>query len=399
MTTELGFLHIPKLKLEKISFENDINTRLYLQYYGLIKNNKIGKQTLLRLEQDNRVKELQGKMISQGQSAHQFNTENLAMWFLWAHNEFGEVIANNSLNAFLDDQLIGIMNSLWVIGIEVDESIQLSNGIRIIPAKEMPLSREQEHYLKHDSHILSSRIVKPQVAISKIVKVPKIGDSNFMIQDSKIQESYKSINDVCLILNAMKDIYCMPYFSTSYSLSQTPFGPFAGSSGSYPWYDITGSHSKKLSIDEVENLELLIKSYAKKSDTEKSKFSMLLSRVSQAKRRNEIKDKILDLCIALEMALLGDTKEQLKLTFSLRGSNLISTNNEENFSIFKALKDLYDYRSAVAHTGSLGKYEKKARHNYSRYQAIAERIIIKLICEDQLRKSQDWEKLILGIKG
>jgi hypothetical protein len=75
----------------------------------------------------------------------------------------------------------------------------------------------------------------------------------------------------------------------------------------------------------------------------------VLSRPSQAKQRDQIEDKILDLGISLEMALLEDNKnnDQLSLSFGLRGSWLIAADYEERQLIYRQLREMYDFRSQV----------------------------------------------------
>jgi len=98
----LGHLNIPKPELERFSFTHDIQTRLYLQYSGLIESADIGKRVLSALESDPRVINLKDHMISKGSSASRFEPKLLAMWFLWAINEFGREVAEERLNTFLD---------------------------------------------------------------------------------------------------------------------------------------------------------------------------------------------------------------------------------------------------------------------------------------------------------
>lgn len=117
----------------------------------------------------------------------------------------------------------------------------------------------------------------------------------------------------------------------------------------------------------------------------KKRFNRILSRLRQSKRKNEIEDKILDLGIALEMALLDDnaSQQQLSLSFRLRGSWFISSDEVERSKIYKTLGEIYRYRSQVARNGILcrGDVEKinKIRNSYQEYSLLAERIIKKHI--------------------
>lgn len=127
-------------------------------------------------------------------------------------------------------------------------------------------------------------------------------------------------------------------------------------------------------------------------------MSRVLSRLSQAKRREQIEDKILDLGIALEMALLEDNKnnDQLSLSFRLRGSWLIASDYEERQLIYHQLRDIYNFRSQVAHSGALcgndAERIRAVRESFQEYALLAERIVRQLI----YKTNPDWLSVILG---
>lgn len=97
--------------------------------------------------------------------------------------------------------------------------------------------------------------------------------------------------------------------------------------------------------------------------------------------------------------LLEDNKnnDQLSLSFRLRGSWLISNNEAERLENYTMLRDIYNYRSQVAHAGLLGKgdFQKigAVRENFSKYQEVAEKIGMRLLVDGK----PDWDKLVLGV--
>jgi hypothetical protein len=124
----------------------------------------------------------------------------------------------------------------------------------------------------------------------------------------------------------------------------------------------------------------VITAFERLSDAEKARLRLILNRFGQAKRRNQIEDKILDLGIALEMLLLKDNAnhEQLALSFRLRGAWLVASSAEERVVAYGKLRDIYKYRSQVAHSGVLcrGNSEQvnKVREVIPEYQSLAGRI-------------------------
>lgn len=400
---EIGHLNIPKPELDKVLFVYDIQTRLHIQYSKLIENNDIGTQVLEMLGSDPRVQALDGKMIYSGSSAVRFELKTLAMWFLWAVNEFGKDTAEEKLNTFLEVEKVPVVNTLWVLGIELNRTLELDNDYRIVPIEEMPDSREKEQYLRHDISTLMHTLPKPKAAITCMCHVNKSRCSDDPMQeieeDKDFWDSSRYLCDIALLLNALNGVSCVPYFSTSYTLPNMPIGMFGGSGGGGSVYDVFGYGSSCLSEDEKGNINSLLIAYGKLPTNDKVRMGRVLSRLSQAKRRNQIEDKILDLGIAMEMVLLEDNKnnDQLSLSFRLRGSKLIGREKEERKNIYRQLKDIYNYRSQVAHSGILcgndPEKKKVVREQFQEYSLLAERIIRQLI----FNGSPDWTGLILDV--
>lgn len=348
----IGHLNIPKPEMGNVAFVHDIQTRLYLHYSRLLENEGSGEKVLKALEKDPRAQALVGQLISRGSGASRFEMKNLAMWFLWATNEFGSTVAEENLNRFLDSEIIPVINTLWVLGIEVDNPIELENRVRIISVEQMPDSRDKEQYLKDEYFFRQLHSPPmPKAAITykcEITKIYRKNNSFSREKDKQFWDSSNLLDNVALLLNAIDGVSCIPYFSTSYSLMEMPMGMFGGTCGSGPLHEIWGSSSSKLSANSTFKINELLRAFYRLSPGNKMRMSRVLSRLSQAKRRKQIEDKILDLGIALEMALLEDNKnyDQLSLSFRLRGSWLIGSTNEERQIIYCKLKGNYSLPSA-----------------------------------------------------
>ncbi len=399
---QIGHLNIPKPEMENDGISHDIQNRLKAHYSKLIEGHGPCAGVLKALEEDPRAQALEGQLISRGNGTSIFEIKKLAMWFLWAAHEFGGTVAERNLKDFLDSENIPVINTLWVLGIEVDKPIELENGIRIISIKEMPDSLEKEYCLKDESFgSFSHNLPKPKSVISYTCEVKKIRDpeSYDLKKDKQFWTFSSLLYDVALLLNTVNGVSCIPFYSTSYSSKEMPMGMFGGTaSGSAPRHEIWGSNSSRLSATKAFELNQLLEAFGGLSRKSKIHMNRVLSRLSQAKRRDQIEDKILDLSIALEMAILGDNKknDQLSLSFRLRGSWFTGSTNQERQEIYHELKELYDYRSQVAHSGVLCGNDKnkirKVRDNLENYVLLAEQIIRKLIYNGD----PDWTKIILG---
>lgn len=399
---DLGHLNIPKPEMDRVSFIPDLPTKLFIMYSRLIEDGSYAADVLRQIEADPRVQALKGTMVSHGSGASSFDTRVLAMWFLWAVNEYGAEIAQTNLDRFLDSQLVPVMNCLWVLGIEADRTIELDDGVQIVPIAEMPTSREKEHFQQHEFNFAPHQMPKPKAAITSQCDVVKTVLPNTRRERSdenqKFWEVTQQLADIALLLNAVEGVSCVPYFSTSYSLSDMPPGIFAGSGGGFSLYDVFGYRSSKLSAGSTDQINELRRAFVALTQTDRIRMGRVLSRLSQAKRRRQIEDKILDLGIAMEMALLDDNKshDQLSLTFRLRGSWFIATDYEERQVIYQQLNEIYQYRSQVAHSGVLaGNDRAKIQYvidHFPEYALLSERIVRALI----FRPHPDWKSLILG---
>ena len=399
----IGHLNVPKPEMNDETFFHDIWRKLYLHYSRQIENEGPGAIVLKALEEDPRAQGLQGQLISYGNRASIFEIKKLAMWYLWAAHEFGSTVAERNLNKFLDSEDIPVINILWVLGIEVDETIELENGIRIISIKEMPDSPEKGHFLK-DEYLDRDRFFNvlpmPKAAITYTFEVKKISnpETSDRERDKHFATGSSLLDDVALLLNTVNGVSCIPFYSTSSSSREMPMGMFGGRSGSAPRHEIWGSKSSKLFASNVLDLNELLDAFNALSPENKIRMNRVLSRLSQAKRRDQITDKILDLGIALEMGILNDNEknDQLSLSFRLRGSWLIGSTYEERQDIYQRLKELYVYRCQVAHGGVLYKNDrnkiKNVIENFPKYVLLVEQIIRKLIYIGD----PDWTKIILG---
>lgn len=394
----IGYLNFDKPELDKFTYNMDIQTKLFLQYSELVENHELGKKLLLQLESDPRAVALNGHMISAGNGAVRFDSKLLTMWQLWARNEYGEEVTERNLNKFLDSESVPIINTLWIQGIEVDRTINLDCGVSIVPINEFQDCREKEQYLRHDLNINLHRTLKPKVAITIKSSVKKVWDNinleNFDCINKEFSDSSALLYDITLLLNVLEGITCTPYFATSYVLPEMPLGMFTGSSGSAPIYDVPNNQLSKVDYSKSKELNELLKSFKKLCPDKKKLISRIIDRLSQAKRRDKIEDKILDLGIALEMALLDDNdKEQLSLSFRLRGSWLVAENFEQRKIIYQKLKDIYKYRCQAAHQGSISaKESEKVINCFSDYTNLTE----KIICERIYKSDFDWLDLTLG---
>ena len=143
----------------------------------------------------------------------------------------------------------------------------------------------------------------------------------------------------------------------------------------------------------VQSVESLYRGINERIQSEQDVLWRIVQRLSQAKRRTRIEDKILDLGITMEMLLINErTTSELKYRFALRGSFLLTSTKKTRKEIFYDLKRFYDLRSAIAHSGVLSERESRlAMENIETYEEYVESICSYII----LNGWPDWDTLIL----
>ena len=337
-------------------------------------------------------------MIQWGSGAYSYSHESLTMWTLWRISKVGGLRAAADLNRFLDAEKVQSIHATWLLGIEVDQIISLPNGFEVRPLESMPESRERNRWHPRSMSLdFPTMPAYPKCALVKIVDIPRDRAMGEQFSLSEYASAAAYGNNIAYVINALDGVAALPYYSTSYHPEDKPLGPFGGSGGGSPVYDVQGRNTTKLDVTHIETLAGLVAGYERASSKEQIRFQTILKRLSQAKQRLDWADKLLDLSICLEMLLLDGTdgRDQLALSFRLRGAWLLGSNHQERHSIYNDLKTLYGYRCQVAHGGRLSL--KSAEHSsvetaWPRYVHIAERVMQKML----LGPEPNWDALTLG---
>ena len=160
-------------------------------------------------------------------------------------------------------------------------------------------------------------------------------------------------------------------------------------------------------IDEtrIEKIKDRYKELINLSSDVAKKLQIPIDRWIQSKTEDNPVDKIIDLGIALESLYLSGTesKNEIRFRFSLHAAWHLGEDKEHREGLMKKFKAIYDWRSAVVHTGKLpkkGREKKKKSYTQEEVrefirnaQDLCRQSIMKIL-EDG--KFPDWSNLILG---
>lgn len=125
-----------------------------------------------------------------------------------------------------------------------------------------------------------------------------------------------------------------------------------------------------------------------------------IDRLTTSRLKSRLEDRILDLGIAAEIALMhmpsgasGDGKGEITAKISSRGAWLLGHDGAERLTISKELKALYGARSKVAHSG---RADAKLKEMLPAFDKLVVRILREILRREAF---PDWASLVLGADG
>jgi Apea-like HEPN len=378
----MSYLGLPKhsfinFKDYQLTYEQSIRHH-YRQFHNSEQSEMIAK----KIETIPSFQSIKGQKVNLGNYLVDVHASTFAEWYLYYANEYGIDKAVEQLDTYFIRDTNKYLVVLWIRGVTIESTIELEDGISIVPLSEMPISNEKilyENLMLDDLPFHSL----PQCAIIGECSSPKLASIDGTISTSGV--SHEQLINMALSINLIKDFICAPYLSTTYHLD-IPSLISARNSTIHQNY-ITGYSNGVIKEEHIEEINEIYRCL-KLSTNQRHVFKTSINRILLSKCQRTLDDKILDLCIALEMLLLSkkDKTKGISLLFRTRGANIIGESSEQIENYRKDLGKIYEYRSKIAHTGFLTndftKY-KRVEGMLPHYLNLAERIIKKIILNTQ----------------
>jgi hypothetical protein len=291
--------------------------------------------------------------------------------------------------AYLAATSVQTVSIQYLIGPELDERVEIDDSTSLMPARELEDALERDEFADAEEFRLLS-VATPTAALVTKGYVPKIYDESNLSDSSAVRQKMYTLS---LLLNALDGVFCFPGYSTERLAPDVPLGMFAGRSGGYTVYDFLPMERCRIDAELVApRLRKLYHSFQAGSDRFHSRLRIALERLGAAKSKMSDAERALDLGIALEILLLdNDRGDQLRTTAGLRGAWLVGENATSRLRVFKLLREVYDARSSVAHSGELKKNNLSKEH-YDLVSAVARAVIL----SEKLRTQDEWMSIVLG---
>ncbi|WP_143277326.1 HEPN domain-containing protein [Bordetella genomosp. 9] len=321
--------------------------------------------------------QFKGMNINSGFISAGYFEDAIVSWITWLALHCGMEYARNALHSFCNSKSVKCQLVTWVHGPVVDGIYTLDDSVRLIPIEQMPPSRERQAFQRRqfEPEAITGGAT-PATAMVSNVEIPTAIDLALHQSFDVLTSTLEHHSNICYLMNAVTGVHAVPGMVSTYlNPFEHPWVFFQTRGGQFMPIDVVGSQRCVIGRTQMDSFVLLINEWIHRSASEKQRLLTVLRRLAQAKRRSDQSDKILDLCIALEMLLLSENKtEQLSLSFRVRGAWLLGKDAAGRKTIYSNLKQLYTARSKVAHTGRIETgLQEKMRDSLSQSFEIAEK--------------------------
>lgn len=267
-------LTIPKVEMLTSDWRPTYTHKLYTAISPIVQHTSYGQQLLKALNEDVRVQAMAGTLLSLGHTFVAVQAHSLAAWFLWCASYRGEAEARRILDEWLNAERHEVINTLWVVGLEIDASFSLGNGIALTSITDLPDSDDKENYLTVSRDRLGPVFTRqPACAITQRVKLKKLCRNNeFQAEGKKFSKNSSALYDTAALLNALPGIVCVPYSQTCYVPDLLPPGCFGGRGSNSPIHDVATGRWGKFEAQYIERLNALSEAFSNKREPEKERL-------------------------------------------------------------------------------------------------------------------------------
>lgn len=284
-----------------------------------------------------------------------------------------------------------------VSGIKVAEPIQLGPTVMLTPLSALPPSTQRgaalgQGIVGFGPHIASQSALSTKLKFGPVYYKPKNP------QPAEEVNAHISADQAHLLLEEAYDLLSVigvhPYYQMSW-VQPDDWLMAGGLSAGWQSSPSSTRSWQEVPVPKAEAEAIATAFFALDRAKRAKVLRIPLDRLARAGRERDLADKVIDLGIAVEALLLhdlGSDRGELSYRLSLRGAWLVGTNPGNRAEIQKALRDLYNLRSTVVHSGSI--------ENNAKNKATIERGAD--ICRDLVRKvielecDVDWNAIVLG---
>ena len=269
------------------------------------------------------------------------------------------------LREFVEGQHRGVLEVLALTGVTIEEEIELSCGVSLIPFSSVPESQMSEWFSPAGTSALVDPMHNMFVPTPTAALVSSDEDSVELVEewpDPSDDSAYSSKQKLfwqisqCLTLIGPSSPTPVAQWSQLRSPEQVPMlGAGQG------WgHSIQEAYPLATTVlPNGEDIRKLVERYLDLDTTLRNKLAISIQRLNLALRRHDVVDKAIELGVALEALLVADRDADAQVSYLLRvrGAWLGGGTLEERRERRKLLKQVYDLRSRAVHSGTLNRQQ------------------------------------------
>lgn len=298
---------------------------------------------------------------------------------VWDEEVFDEIYERFENFLYSENLIVTSVSPLYLFGCDLTEPIELDTDVGIIPKEydvniKYLLNRfevEGKHFCEDYGWCIYAR--------------RKFSKSHSKERASDDSEDIAKLEDVLMSLRLLHSgsVHAGPLCSDEAS-------PFAGIHGGHKLL----SHSvlKRLPADyvifelytlkgeEIERLQRIYNQLARLNHRSRKFLDIPLGRFHDSYERRNERDKLIDLCIALESLYVRE-KDELAYRLALRCAHFLERDEVKLEETFRAVKDIYDARSKIVHGTSGQPNEEQLEKLVTEAEEYVRRSICKLLSD------------------
>lgn len=256
-----------------------------------------------------------------------------------------------------------VVEALW--GVQVNEEIQFSDTLRLVPVSALPDSPQKMLLLGHRRGRSEDLFISPlglelprsvliaDMTISNAVFSPNEHEANQATESAHRERINELLQDVTRVLSmvgprvTLSAVIWVEFDDPDLRFLTTNFAPRRAR-----YLDVMPLRTLTYPPLDADEALQLVRTFLALPEALKKKLRVALQRLNTAQRRVSVGDKSVDLCIALESLLGGTDKNEVTHKVTTRAARLLGGTVEERVRNRDIVSLTYRFRSSMVHEGA-----------------------------------------------
>jgi hypothetical protein len=360
------------------------------------------------------------KMINIGQMSCRVSLKTALNWLLYVSCTDSEDVALSALSKYAQLNYTPFTHFIAVSEIVINETVQLADGVRLIPFSEVPRSSVTDALdptllkpeflakvglggLTELGLKFSDRVSPPEAVLVKSARVSPKFDNPVDHAVFGVEPEPTELIEACECITLIAPAAPLPIARWVTMEEWVPCSGFIGVAWSRESNKVIGKDKLKLNETQLGELRDVFDKFRKLPQIVRDKLRVPIQFLNQSRRSSSVADRAINLGVAFEALYLNDrsSKEQIAFTFRLRAAWHLGESPEARMGLMDVFNKIYGCRSNAVHTGKLKDTIKVksegqiSTHRFlDRADVLCVRAILKVIDDGGF---PNWQAIIIGL--